>query len=262
MMGSPVVEAPARRRMHWGWTLGLTCLLLAGATAVALHSPWLQLHHLEVLGAERAEVSERLASAGIGPGAYMIWLGPGEIEAVVRRDPWVLDVRVERLFPDRVVVEVLEHTPAVWAGGRQGWVLVSQTGAVLVAADAPGEGMLRARVPWEQAAVGRALAGAEWKELAGLGLALSPALAGEAWVTSEGGELWIEAGGHRARLGPAVDLADKGRAFEGLLVAGLPEGALIDLVAPTRPAVSVPGAPDSGEGEGEGEPVVEGEDGG
>jgi len=112
----------------------------------------------------------------------------------------------------------------------------------------------RARLPWETRDLGEEADEPEWRELADLGLELSPGLAAESWVTSEGGELWIEARGFRARLGAAVDLADKGRAFEALLASGLPEGAVIDLVAPTRPAISVPGAA--------GEHVVEGEDAG
>jgi hypothetical protein len=221
---------------------------------VVLHSPWLKLRHIEVAGVERADVAGRLAQAGIGPGAFMIWLRPGEVEAAVRRDPWVREVRVERVFPDRLVVEVLEHTPAVWAGHGESWMLLSRHAVVAAVADAPGEGLLRARLPWETLDLGDEAADAGWLELADLAMALSPGLAAESWVTSEGGELWLEARGFRARLGAAVDLADKGRAFEALLASGLPDGAVIDLVAPTRPAVSVPGD--------EGEPVVEGEDGG
>ncbi len=252
-----------RSGLHWGWTLALTFLLLGGAAAVILHSPWMKLRDIEILGAEQADVAGSLARAGIGPGAFMIWLQPGEVDAAVRVDPWVQDVRVERIFPNRLVVEVLEHQPAVWVGEAAEWMLVSEAGFVVAAAETPGEGLLRARLPWEAWDVGKRPSGPEWAELVDLGTALSPALAAEAWVTSEGGELWIEARGFRARLGAAVDLADKGRAFEALLATDLPEGAVIDLVAPTRPAVSVPGDETEGEGDGqEGEPVVEGEDGG
>ncbi len=254
----PRPDGPPRAGLHWAWTLGLTFLLLAGAAAVVLHSPWLKVRDIEIVGAEEADVAGRLARAGIGPGAYMIWLKPGEIEAAVRADPWIQDVRVERIFPNRLVVEVLEHTAVVWVGEAQEWMLLSAAGYVVAVAEAPGEGLLRARVPYEYWEAGQRPSGAEWAELAGLGTALSPTLAAQAWVTSAGGELWIEARGFRARLGAAVDLADKGRAFEALLASGLPEGAEIDLVAPTRPAVTVPSSiPDD-----EGEAVVEGEDGG
>lgn len=251
--------APAgrpRARLHWGWTLSLTGLLLAGAAAVVLHSPWLKLREIEVVGAREADVEGRLARAGIGPGAFMIWLQPGEIEAAVGADPWVQDVRVERIFPDRMVVEVLEHTPAAWVGGDGAWMLISRDAVVVAVADEPAEGLLRARVPYAAQEPGRRPSGPEWQELADLGLALSPALAAESWVSSEVGELWIEARGHRARLGPAVDLADKGRAFEGLLDSGLPPGAVIDLIAPTRPAVSLPEDLPLGDDQA----VVEGED--
>jgi hypothetical protein len=254
----PGSDGPPRAGLHWAWTLGLTFLLLAAAAAVVLHSPWLKLRDIEIVGAEQADVAGRLARAGIGAGAYMIWLQPGEVEEAVRADPWVKDVRVERIFPNRLVVEVLEHIPVVWVGEATEWMLVSEAGCVVAVAEAPGEGLLRARVPYDYWEPGERPSGAEWAELVGLGAALSPTLAAQAWVTSAGGELWIEARGFRGRLGPAVDLADKGRAFEALLASGLPEGAEIDLVAPTRPAVTVPGSiPDA-----EGEAVVEGEDGG
>jgi len=243
-----------RARLHWGWTLGLTGLLLAGAAAAALHSPWLKLRDIEVAGAEQADVAGRLERAGIGPGAFMIWLRPGQIEAAVRADPWVAEVRVQRVFPGRLVVEVLEHRPALWAASGEGWLLVARRGVVVEAAAEPGAGLLQVQVPYPAAAPGEELTPPEWRELVDLALALSPGLAARSRVTSEGGELWIAAEGFRARLGPPVDLADKGRVFEALLAEGLAVGAQIDLVAPTRPAVFLPGAGV----EEEDQPVVEG----
>ncbi|MBS1196068.1 MAG: hypothetical protein H6R33_788 [Actinobacteria bacterium] len=61
---------PPRPRLHWGWTMGLTFVLLAGAAAVVLHSPWLQLRDIEVVGAapgacrHRAGGLHDLAAAG------------------------------------------------------------------------------------------------------------------------------------------------------------------------------------------------------
>lgn len=215
-------------------------MLLVGATAVVLHSPWMSVREIEILGAFHADVAGRLAAAGVGEGAIMIWLNPGEIEEAVAADPWVREVRVDRIFPGRLVVEVLEHTPAVWVAGEHSWMLVARAGVVIATADAPGEGVLRAEVFYPDYAAGERPEGGEWEELAGLGLALPPDLAARARVTRERGDLWLEADGCRARLGPPTQLADKGRAFTALLAEGLPAGSQVDLIAPTRPAVTPP----------------------
>ncbi len=238
---------PGTRR-RWAWTLGIGGLVLVGATAVVLHSPWMSVREIEVLGAVHADVAAGLSAAGVGEGALMIWLRPGEIEAAVAADPWVREVRVERIFPDRLVIEVLEQTPAVWVRGEHSWMLVARTGAIIMVAEAPGAGVLRAEVFYPDHAAGEGPRGAEWGELAGLGVVLGPDLAARALVTREGGELWLSAGGCRARLGPATELADKGRVFAALLEEGLAAGSEIDLIAPTRPAVTGPGG-DTDEGD-------------
>ena len=249
--GAPVLSPPEPTRAHrWRWTLGLGAVLLAGATAVVLHSPWMSVREIEILGAVEADVAGRLAEAGVGEGAIMIWLNQTEIEEAVAADPWVREVRVSRIFPSRLVVEVLEHTPAAWVAGEDSWMLISPGGAVIATADAPGEGLLRAEVFYPDREAGEQPEGSEWGELAALGSALGPDLAARAWVTREGGELWLRADGCRARLGPATQLADKGRALAALLAEGLPVGSQVNLISPTRPAVTGPSG-DAAEGAGE-----------
>ena len=254
MSRPPAAPAPSRpgpvRAHRWGWTLGLVVVLLAGATAVVFHSPWMSVREVEILGAVHADAAGRLAAAGVGEGAIMIWVNTGEIEESVAADPWVREVRVERIFPNRLVIEVLEHTPSVWVRGEASWMLVARAGVIIAVADVPGEDLLRAEVFYEDHEPGERPEGSEWGELAALGPALGADLAARAWVTREGGELWLEADGCRARLGPATQLADKGRTFAALLAEGLPAGSEVDLISPTRPAVAGP-VEEAGEGEGE-----------
>lgn len=221
--------------------------MLAGATAVVLHSPWMSVREIEILGAVHADVPGRLASVGVGEGAIMIWLRPGDIEVAVAADPWVREVRVERIFPSRLVVEVLEHTPAVWVRGEASWMLISRAGSVIAVAEAAGPGVLRAEVFYPDQEAGEQPAGAEWGELADLGVVLGPDLAARAVVTRERGELWVTLEGCRARLGPAAQLADKGRVLAALLEEGLAPGSEVDLIAPARPAVTGPGGGLGGE---------------
>jgi hypothetical protein len=248
----PEGAAPAPRGpRRWGRVLAATGVLLVAAAAVVLHSPWMSVRQIEILGATHADVAGRLAAAGVGKGAIMLWVDTGRIEAEVAEDPWVREVRVERIFPSRLVVEVLEQTPALWVRGEETWMLVARSGRVVEAASTAGEGLLRAEVWYADHRPGEDVDDPAWGQLVELALALSPELAARARVTSEGGELWIEADGYRARLGPAEDLADKGRVFEALLGSDLPEGAVIDLVSPTRPGITTPDST-------QGEPVVEG----
>ena len=136
------VTAPPRRRL-WPWVAGA----LVVAAGLVLHSPWLSVGEIDIVGADRADAAARVASTGVGPGAILIWVDTGEVAAAVSADPWVADVRVERVWPDRLVVEVAEREPALWIEGLEGWMLVASDGAVVERASEPGPGILRAAVP-------------------------------------------------------------------------------------------------------------------
>jgi hypothetical protein len=237
---SPPREAPetgGRRRRRWGrWVLAVA-VLLVGTAAVVVHTPWLSLREIEVLGAEHSDPGVRIAAAGIGEGKLMVWLRPGVVEEAVAGDPWVSDVRAELVLPDRLVVEVLEHTPAVWIEGTTTWMLVSRSGSVLETAAGPDDTLLRAALAFRDFAPGTVPDDAAWLEVVGLAVSLDPALAASSDLTSVEGTLWIDAGGVDARLGAAVGLADKGRVLGSMLEAGVPDGWTVDLVAPMRPAL-------------------------
>ena len=249
---------PGRSRRLWLWVTAALVALGAAAIGV-LHSPWLSVDEIEIVGARRADVARAVAAAGVGPGAIMIWVDTGAVEAEVRSDPWVRDARVSRVFPDRVVVEVLEREPALWIEGTAGWMLVSGDGTVVAAGPGPeDDGLLRALLIAPDRPIGERPDDPAWHEVVALAEALAPDLAAESALTLRGSELWLTIPGHSVRLGAPIDLADKGRVLQGLLAEDdLPFGAVIDLIAPRRPAVvpatPLPAADPQVEGEGDGE---------
>lgn len=259
-----VVLGPERpsvrpRRRLWPWVAGVG-LVVASAAVWAVHSPWLSVGEIEILGADRADVAGEVASAGVGEGAIMIWVDTAEIEQAIFADPWVRDVRVDRVFPDRLVVEVLERSPAVWIEGASSWMLVADDGTVVQVSGEPDRSVLQARLAAPDRIPGDRPEEPTWDEIVGMAMALEPGLASSAAVYTEGSELWLEVPGHAVRLGAPVDLADKALVLQELLTSGdLPFGAVIDLVAPRRPAVILPGgvvpsAEVEGEGDGEAAP--------
>ncbi len=250
------------RRRVWPW-LAAGGVVLAGAIAWVLHSPWLSVDGIEILGAERADVAALVAGTGVGPGAIMIWVDTGEIERAVLADPWVRDVRVERVFPDRLVVEVLERRPVVWIEGTASWMLVAGDGTVVRVADQPDRSVLRAYLVAPDRPAGDLPEEAAWSEIVGMADVLDASLATQAELLLEGSELWLEIPGHRVRLGAPVDLGDKALVLQELLEdTSLPFGAVIDLVAPRRPAVIPPGTEGGSDPEVEGEGEGEGSAGG
>ncbi len=112
------------------WPLIVMILLAVGAVGV-MHSPLMAVDTVEVVGATRSEVRQIVDATGVGPGALLLWINAGAIEEAAASDPWVADVRVDRIWPNRVVVEVIEHQAVAWIEGVQGWMLVSRDGTVL-----------------------------------------------------------------------------------------------------------------------------------
>ena len=240
---APIEAPPPPTRARWLW-VAVIAFVVSVVGAIA-HSPWLALDEVEIVGADRAPVATLVSALGIGEGALMIWINTGAIEQAVLADPWVRDVKVDRVIPDRLVVAVLEHTPAMWVEGMEGWMLVSRDGTVLETAEVASTGLPRAVLAVTSRAPGDVPREPIWRESLALALTLPPDLGAEAVLAWEGAELWLSLPGYRARLGFPNDLGDKARVLSGLLADGVPAGSIIDLVAPTRPAVVPP--PSSGD---------------
>ena len=228
-------EGDTRERRLWPWLLGMA---LAAAAAFALHSPWLSVHEIEIVGAVHSDPAPLIAASGVGEGAILVWVDTAAVVRAVKEDPWVADARVDRVWPDRLVVEVLERQPVAWLEGTTTWMLVASDGTVLEIAAEPGGGYLRALLAFPDLARGEQPVDATWNEIIGLAATLRGDLAGAMTVELRGSELWTEVFGHPVRLGYPIDLADKGRTLRALLQEELPPGATLDVSSPTRPAIS------------------------
>ena len=93
-----------------------------------------------------------------------------------------------------------------------------------------------------------------WEEVVALARVLGDS-ARSMRLELRGAEMWTTVGGLPVRLGQPMGLEAKGRALLVILAENLPEGTVIDLTSPQRPAVVPPKEePDDGTPE----PEVEG----
>jgi len=234
-----VSEDKARRRLRW--ILVVLCIILVAASAVWLiRSPVLSIREVQVTGALRSNPSAAVDSLGMGEGRPTIDVDAGAIERAVEEDPWVADAVVSVVWPGTVVVDVVERAPLVAVTSAGSWVVMSLDGAVLEPTVAPGP--LDAAVAIDVAPTGVGDTTHDRDLLGALAFvdALAPDLREGAVVTVGGGGLEASVQGHTVRLGRPVDMAMKAVVLEGLIATGIEDGSDVNLIAPSRPAVTNP----------------------
>jgi cell division protein FtsQ len=232
----------APRPVSWTWVILFTVVATVG---ILLHSPLLALSRIEVVGAVQSDAVSRIAGAGVGEGALLLWVNTGRVENAVAEDPWVLRVSAERVWPNRLVVEVVERVPAVGIEGVSGWMMVSADGVVLDLAPRPTPDLVRAAVPFPDRLRGHRPNDAMWDEIVAMAVILDNGRYMEALLEMRGTEMWTHIGGFEVRFGHPTDLADKARALVAILAEDLPPGSRIDVSSPQRPAL-VPPDPEEG----------------
>jgi cell division protein FtsQ len=235
-------EEIPRSRLTWPW---VALLGAVAAAALALHSPLLAVSRIEVVGAVESSAVARVAASGVGEGALLLWVDTEAVRRAVAEDPWVSHVAVERVWPNRLVVEVFERRPVVWIEGTTVWMRVATDGVVIDVAERPIPGLVQAAVAMPDRSPGEKPTDPVWGELVALALVLTDGIGSDIRVELRGAELWSDVREIEVRLGHPIDLADKARTLVALLREPLEPGSRIDVTSPQRPAIYPPDDPQS-----------------
>ncbi len=91
--------------------LAVSGALLLGAYAGLAHSSWFSLKHVQINGATHLSRLDILSAAGLGLHTNLINLKPMEVEAGISELPWIQQVSVERILPNKVLINVVEQAP-------------------------------------------------------------------------------------------------------------------------------------------------------
>jgi|GEM_PF-2459098 len=79
-----------------------------------VHLPYFQIQDVAVIqveGEARLNVETVTALTGLKRGASLLEINPAKLEEALRRHPWIQTARVERLWPDRLRISLVEYQP-------------------------------------------------------------------------------------------------------------------------------------------------------
>ena len=239
-----VAEDRARRNIRRLLRL-LVVVAFFGALVWLFLSPTLSARTLDVSGVHSSETREILAGHQVAAGRPLILVRAASVEASLLEDPWVKEAEVDLDWPDRVVVTVAERTPRAWVETSGGWQRRAVDGVALPGPDQPDDTMAHLVFPEESptsATTSQTVLGSlEFVE------ALPVTLSSNALIEVRAGELWAVVGGFDVRLGRPVEMREKALTLASLLQEDLEPGSVLNLIAPTNPAVVHPETPDTTE---------------
>lgn len=120
----------AQRATLWVMRLGFVAVALMGLSLLSA-SVWrsfvaidaLKLTTVEVRGAKRASKEALLAAAGADYGAPLMTLNLGRAASAMTRHPWVRTATLRRQLPNRLHIDVQEHSPKALVMLNTLWVV-------------------------------------------------------------------------------------------------------------------------------------------
>lgn len=93
------------------WLVGVISLWLYGK---AITSDFFTTRHIDVAGNTRLTREMVLQYAGLNEGDNSLGISIADIERNLRDTPWVEEVSVKRLLPDRFIIKLRERMPSFW----------------------------------------------------------------------------------------------------------------------------------------------------
>jgi cell division protein FtsQ len=233
-----VAEDRARRNVNRILRLLAVAAVVGGIVWMML-SPTFSVAAIDVSGVQSSETGAVLAANKVVVGRPLILIRTEAAEAELLEDPWVKEASVRLDWPRGVIVAVSERSPVAWVETADGWHRRAVDGVALPGESVPDDTMGHIQLP-------SVLAGEAVQAPLVLGAlefidTLPVALASNAVVDERSGELWAVVGGFEVRLGRPVEMADKALSLATLLQEPLAGGSVINMIAPTNPAVVPPG---------------------
>lgn len=109
----------------------LFLMLLLVAVYFFMNSSFFSIREIQISGLQKLKRETVLELAGVNVGANLIKLDIEQVKNNIELSSLVESVRVERRFPDRLLIHVTERRPAALAAYRDGFILLDEAGYYL-----------------------------------------------------------------------------------------------------------------------------------
>ncbi len=215
----------------------LVAASVLGFAGWVVQSPLFSIAAVELEGVSASSAEAILEKHAVTVGYPIIKVRSARVEEALLTDPWIAQADITIDLPDRVTVTVVERRPAAWVEFTDGWALMSDDAVILGVFPEPDPSLPRV------VDTGRSSRTAIDPLLSG-GLQFLSSL--EAGLTDgtklwgSDGELWASIDRFSVRLGRPTLLPEKAAALAAVLSDDHRPGSEINLISPTRPAVTFP----------------------
>ncbi len=104
-------------------------MLMVGVLLILYY--WLLIDRIEVRGNETLERADVLSTAGINVGEHILAVNTGEARKKLLENPRIKSVAIHRVYPDQLVMELVERQPVAAIAGGGSYAIVDEEGYVL-----------------------------------------------------------------------------------------------------------------------------------
>lgn len=114
-----------------GSLLGAVAMASLWLYGKAVTSDFFTTRHIDIAGNTRLSREMVLQYGGIGEGDNSLAISIADVERNLRDTPWVEEVSVKRLLPDRFVIKIKERMPSFWVRKDGALYYANETGEII-----------------------------------------------------------------------------------------------------------------------------------
>lgn len=114
-----IASVRRRRRLRLIVLLILVIVLVLGII-LAYNSQWFQIKEIKTIGNKNLSNKEVVTLSRVTPGASLLRIPLRDIKERLKKNPWVKEVQIDKDYPDKLIIRVIERKPVALVEAESG----------------------------------------------------------------------------------------------------------------------------------------------